>query len=160
MLTPGYKASKEPNKQFRQKQYKISNLESGNPLFFPKETKNAEPSLLLHTGKNHTSTKVSNSDESVIPRPQVDIISSLPNSHEAVMDPLGRLSSADLVGERNEVLVSKEKDEVKTFFGSSLNSCPALGLALDRVLLSCSADSLGNAAADVQLILKVEALPD
>ncbi|GMH02105.1 hypothetical protein Nepgr_003944 [Nepenthes gracilis] len=40
------------------------------------------------------------------------------------------------------------------------SSCPALGLAFDCVLLSCSADSLGNADADVQLILKVEALPD
>ncbi|GMH02107.1 hypothetical protein Nepgr_003946 [Nepenthes gracilis] len=64
--------------------------------------------------------QVSNSDESVIPRPHVDIISSLPNSHEAVMDPLGRLPSADLVRECNEVLVPKEKDEVKTFSGSSL----------------------------------------
>ncbi|GMH31697.1 hypothetical protein Nepgr_033541 [Nepenthes gracilis] len=74
--------------------------------------------------------QISISDESVIPRPHVDIISSLPNSHETVMDPLGRLSSVDLVGECNEVLVPKEKVEVKTSSVSSLQYpelLPAVG---------------------------------
>ncbi|GMH06201.1 hypothetical protein Nepgr_008041 [Nepenthes gracilis] len=59
--------------------------------------------------------QVSNSDESEIPRPNGDIIPILPNSHEAVLESLGSMSPAELVGVCNEVIVPKEMDEVKTF---------------------------------------------
>ncbi|GMH19866.1 hypothetical protein Nepgr_021707 [Nepenthes gracilis] len=100
--------------------------------------------------------QISNSDESVIPRPHVDIISSLPNSHEAVMDPLGRLPSADLVGECYEVLVPREKDEVKTFSGSSLHLCASL--EVDHVDSALVAPSVKPAPTIVRTVKEIEEL--
>ncbi|GMH01999.1 hypothetical protein Nepgr_003838 [Nepenthes gracilis] len=69
--------------------------------------------------------QTSSSVESKIPRTNVDILSNLPNSHEAVMESLGSMLSADVVGVCNEVLVPKVMDEVITTSGSSLQ-CPVL----------------------------------
>ncbi|GMH16935.1 hypothetical protein Nepgr_018776 [Nepenthes gracilis] len=62
--------------------------------------------------------------ESEIPRHNVDFIK-LPNSHEAVIESLGSMSSADFIGVCNEVSVPKPMDEVLTIFGSSMQ-CPVL----------------------------------
>ncbi|GMH04888.1 hypothetical protein Nepgr_006728 [Nepenthes gracilis] len=52
--------------------------------------------------------QISNFDESEIPRPNGVIISSLPNSHEAVLESLGSMSPAELVGVCNEVIVQRK----------------------------------------------------
>ncbi|GMH21194.1 hypothetical protein Nepgr_023036 [Nepenthes gracilis] len=53
------------------------------------------------------------------------VFTNLPNSHEAVTESLGSMSSADFVGVCNEVSVPKVLDEMLTISGSSMQ-CPML----------------------------------